>query len=230
MATELHAKGSGADPEFDEDEDLFRFDELYGDSSEPADDAEIDLEDFLKSFAAEEPDANRVEAVLDTGKIGACEGAAPVAVGSPSTQVVGVASLPRWAWALALGLLVGQLLLAGGLWLSAQETRRALGGAERNLERTAHALIDDIAGRTRTIEQLARPLVHSAATGSEADFERIQGLFEEGRFEEARRRLYGILAVVDRHEPDVRHLLEGRVRFLIGDSLRLEAQAKERLP
>jgi hypothetical protein len=230
LATELRPDSPDVKASFDEDEDLFRFDELYAESPDATDESEIDLEDFLKSFAAEEPDASRVEAVLDTGGQGVAK-SAPAPVAAPTTTaVVGVAALPRWAWTLGVALLAAQLLLALALWNSGRETRRALGGAERHLERTAHVLIGDISQHTGKLQELARPLVHSQGSGSEADFTRIRMLMQEGRFEEARRRLYGLLAVVDRHEAGERRAIEGRVWFLLGDAARLEADRLEDAP
>lgn len=224
---------------FDEDEDLFHFDELYADKDEPPGE-ELDLDEFLKTFAENPPpEADATEAPL-------AEPSAPLdpaprtktALATAAAPTTATASAPasapprfsRHAWTIVLCLLGGQLLASVLVWLGGQRASDGLELEREALELTAGDLRAEFERRTAEIAELTRPIVSPEPVHSGETFARIERDLASDRFAEARRSLYALLAIVDRLEEPVRTDTEARVRFLLADALRLEADRRADAP
>ena len=235
MADTKNTKGSPAG--FDEDEDLFQFDELYADKpDEPGE--ELDLEEFLRAFADEDSAANKAPAAgpsqanATTPEVGS---AAPAVGGFvPATrgqQLVAVgAGIPRGAWIALLCLVAGQLVASVLVWVGGQQTQGDIVRRSHALETSADDLNAELERRMRALEELTRPIVNPDPIGSVEAFARVDRQFELGDFPRARRELYALLAIVDRLPEQQRHDAEARARFLLADSLFREADHGELKP
>jgi len=237
MADAKNQKGTAAG--FDEDEDLFQFDELYADKPEEPGE-ELDLEEFLRAFADE-----------DTGGAKAAGAAGPAAAATPATsadaqhtgkvdapahaapapQLVAVGSgLPRGAWIALLCLVAGQLVASVLIWVGGQRTQGDIVRRSHALESSADDLNAELERRMQELEELTRPIVSPDPIGSVEAFARVDRQLELGDFARARRELYALLAIVDRLPEEQRGDAEARARFLLADSLLREAEQQELNP
>jgi hypothetical protein len=77
------------------------------------------------------------------------------------------------------------------------------------------------------VEREARRTAPLTPADDGAAFERAEADIQEGRCAEARKRIYGLLAVIDRTPEPRRAELEARSAFLLADSYRAEALRAE---
>lgn len=235
MADTQNIKGAAAG--FDEDEDLFQFDELDADQPEKPGD-ELDLEEFLRAFAEEDAPADTAPAArtMPVNASATEVGSAAVAVGSAVTasssgQLVAVGlGIPRGAWIALLCLVAGQLVASVLIWVGGQQTQGDIASRSHALETSATELNAELERRMKALEELTRPIVNPDPIGSVEAFARVDRQFELGDFTRARRELYALLAIVDRLPEQQRHDAEARARFLLADSLLQEAERGDLKP
>ncbi|MBI1383003.1 MAG: hypothetical protein GC161_18180 [Planctomycetaceae bacterium] len=234
MADAKNQKGTAAG--FDEDEDLFQFDELYADKPEEPGE-ELDLEEFLRAFADEDSGGAKAQAAAapaspaasaDAEQLNKAEAPASAAA---VTQLVAVgAGLPRGAWIALFCLVAGQLVASALIWIGGQRTQGDIVRRSHALESSAEDLTAELERRMAELKELARPIVSPDPIGSVEAFARVDRQLELGDFARARRELYALLAIVDRLPEEQRGDAEARARFLLADSLLREAEELELNP
>lgn len=234
MADTKNQKGTAAG--FDEDEDLFQFDELYADKPEEPGE-ELDLEEFLRAFADEDAGGPKADVAAAPAAPAAHAEAqhanktdAPART-APAPQLVAVgAGLPRGAWIALLCLVAGQLVASVLIWIGGQRTQGDIVRRSHALESSADDLTAELERRMQELKELARPIVSPDPIGSVEAFARVDRQLELGDFARARRELYGLLAIVDRLPEEQRGDAEARARFLLADSMLREAEQLELNP
>ena len=235
-------KKSALDPEA-ESEDLFGFDKIGA----PADDGAgtsmasladgIDLEELFAAL----PDLGRSQAERSA------ERAAPPAeeqepkhedrkteeVAAPAPAVAAPTGPTRFSPALLAMLALVTLLNVGAVgltWRTSRKLERTVSDVGKEVIHTAEDIRDQTAERTREIEQLVQPIV-APDSSQRQSLKWAQEDLERGDFAMARKRLYGLLAVIDSFDAKIRDDVGARASFLLADSLLLEAQARrEELP
>lgn len=231
------------DQEFDEREDLFGFEEFVVENAAAEDDFNVDeLLDAIAEIPGEsdeeEADEEAEDELVPAG--GDVDADLLRQLLTAQQQMFGdeeeggggfsLRGGGRAVSKLALVVVVAVTLLNAGVvgasWMLnkgiEQEMLRAVddviavtGEARRDFEQSV-----------TEIEALQGPLTNEDPVYSRT-FTRVQELLDEGEYLEARRHLYALLAVLDRLDPAVRKDAEARASFLLGDTLRLEALARE---
>lgn len=218
--------------DFDEDEDLFDFDDLGGGdlgSDEPSADAGI--EDEL----AAELDAAISQIGDDLGNKRAPKQPAPAPVSTPSAEAttepaapartpVSALASPRTQLVIA-AMVVVNLLLVGLSWRSQSSTNALIARLD---EEAAEAPAGDdapTAATTTTRTRADRDLPLEIRPEGYETLEEASRAMERGEYQLAREMLYGLLAVIDRVEDSARYDVEARASFMIGDTFRFEARA-----
>jgi hypothetical protein len=219
-----------------ESEDLFAFDELTG-GSEGADDvasvvAAADtaiLEELIGALPSLEEDEPSEEDIVDTLIEAADTETDEVEIEeeAPAAQVV--VSSTRMSPALVAGLVAAtvlNLLLVGFTWWTSRDIKDSFADIGKSVLETTESIRDETAQRALDIQEFAAPLVAQDAEGTQV-FELVGQDLERGDYRMARRRLNGLLAVVDGMPPEARRDIEARASFMLADTLVVEARALE---
>jgi hypothetical protein len=247
--------------EFDLDEDLFDFASLESGGGFAADDAldiEEFLEAVGEGESFGSVDSDAVEALAggddllaDTeasaaeaaapalasidAELEVAEGTAPVASGpapAPQGQLVLAGGGRTWAWWLAgVAILVGTNL-AVATFLSADRdiARDNLEQARASLVEATAELAERRAADAAFLSDLRTPLALPETDPTSA-FAQVHEALDIEDFALARRRLYALLATVDRREsPEERETIEAHAAFMLADVDRLEADAMGERP
>jgi len=226
-----NTKAKGAP--IDEDEDLFHFDELYADKTDESRE-EVDLEEFLRAFAdtaVAVPEVGKPALVALAAETPQAPVAGPVPAAVTSAPVVtGSFRLSRGAWIALVCLLCGQMAASLLVWLGGERARADVDRKSVAIEETAQTLRADFQRQLASVEELTRPIVSAEPSVAHDGLQRIERMLERGEGTLARRELYALLAIIDRLDASVREDTEARARFLIADSLRVEAERKEVWP
>jgi hypothetical protein len=237
---------------FDEDEDLFHFDELREDQ-EQSTPKEMDVEAFLAaadSGAAAAPVAEPEPAARGKSRRrkrrGADEAATAddpelalpeeaLASAAPTSadidRVLRAAAraavrTPPWVKLGGAALLLVNLMALLVVFQNQRTDALRMAEAQRELEETAKNLRDDVGRQVEQIRGVTAPILIPA--GAEAGtFERVQRALDEGDLPGARRQLYATLAIADKLPEPERGNLEAEANFLLADTYRLEAAASE---
>lgn len=113
----------------------------------------------------------------------------------------------------------------GLTWRTSRKLERTVSDVGRDVINTAEDIRDETAERSREIEQLVQPIV-APDSAEDQSLKWAQEDLALGDFTMARKRLYGLLAVIDSFDERIRTDVEARASFLLADSLLLEAQAR----
>lgn len=240
-------------PQFDEDEDLFNFDEVYQDPSVGIQE-EIDIDEFLAAVESDHSGRRQsaMDAALDlpeldpTGNL--LEPDAPLPGRGGAGQhgfgdhdfgrtghgqapdyggaYVAPSRMPRWVWFGAAGLALLNVLAVFVVWSSQQRSTEQLDRVRDELTEVARDVRDDVQRQVQNIQRTTSPLVVPAGLPA-GSFERIDEALARADFASARRQLYAALAVADHLEPQDRADLEAQAGFLLADTYRLEATFRE---
>ncbi len=224
--------------EFDEDDDLFDFDEIVQAALE-----ETGFHQGIEDLLDEEDSAQEAEAELPAQPAPAAPAAAaPGAAAIPTADLLAAPSTGRsgryvWqesgdrkgasptVWVLVL-VAACNLALVGVAW-------RSLGTMETAIDKVGARLSDPLLvtpadgsdePRGEAPATTWRPPEVSTAPEGRQTLELAREDLERGAFGRARRRLYSLLAVLDRVEVSEREDVEARARLLVADSWRLEAE------
>lgn len=231
--------------ELDEREDLFDFERAAVPGQAAADDDAFNLDELLDAIATtpdEEVSAEAGAGDAPAPGFAGDEGDIEVALlrrllsaqPQPASDDPGAALMGRLtrvspSRVVIAVVVVMTLFNAGVVGLSWRESR----GVKDEMLRFADEVVavtqqirDDTSQQVRDLEALQGPIVSRDPEYSRA-FEKVRELMEAGENIEARRQLYSLLAVLDRLEPVVRADAEARASFLLGDTLRFEALARE---
>ena len=156
--------------------------------------------------------------------------AAPVA----STPVTAATAAPRDGASVSLNrgilwILVALVSLNATVALvvvkSTGEMRHSFQSVGDDMQGAARELVD---GAARMRNDAIRDFVPVTSFDAEnhGTFDAAQEEIENGEYARARRRLYSLLAIVDRLDPDVREEVEGRANYLLAHARHLEALEK----
>ena len=236
---------STSDPESDLDtnksEDLFDFDST-GTSPATTHEDELDVDAFLSAVGdlAEESDPD------SSFGLGVSDDLRGTVVGSKPSEADETAlrrgTTPAPAVALAPGtpLLVGLpwTVIAGGgllvavnawlaftLWSGQARSGDELERSRLELQRTAESVAAQIDRDANRIEATTNPTVSPVLDATTA-LAHVDRSLELGDFALARRQVYSLLSVVDRHPDQRRQDIEARSQFFLARIDRLEAQAR----
>jgi len=213
-----------------ESEDLFNFDLLTNFDTSPAPRTSIDLEELvaaLPSLGVDEPPAEPEPEELAEED----EDAPPVEERIYVEAREVRTRLSPILIAVLLLLTAINVLAVGFTWRTGQRLEKTVSDVGRTVVQTTEDLRDEAVQRSQEVRDIVAPIVSPTDAGDARTFELIRTDLDAGDFAMARKRLWGVLAVVDRYEPERRDDLEARADFLLADSLRLEAKARaEELP
>jgi|GEM_PF-5824608 len=224
------------DTAFDEDEDLFDFENNLKETEE--DDAEFDIAEFLSTISSED-----TSAVLDLAEgakadaaakpeTDAQEPAATAAAVAPAHQVV-VAQAdarPFYKQPASLSIVtIGALLLAGnlfGVWATWTNNQSMI----REVEATRLDIAATIARAQKELDLEFARLENSTSPRSTADlgpasFKAVADRIATGDHAGARRLLYSKLALLDRIPVERRSEAEAHALFLLAETDRAAADA-----
>ncbi len=224
-------------PEFDEDDDLFDFDEIVRASLEDSGfhagiDDLLDEEDALAEDAPTQASEVAEPVASSGGEVATEDLLAAPATGSSGRYVWqegrGAARVSPTAVLLAL-VAICNLALVGVAWRSLGTVETAV--SEVGMRLGEQVLAQASAQRAAPIESAAGPAadtwrpieVDEKPEGFQA-LELARDDIAQGAFARARRRLYSLLCVLDRVEPSRRTDVEARARLLVADCWRAEAE------
>lgn len=108
---------------------------------------------------------------------------------------------------------------------STGEMRESVLDVGRHVARTADEIREGAFGQARELQTIRTPITPSDPE-SHPTFDVAVRLIEEGKFAEARQRLYSLLAIVDRLDSADRARIEARANYLLARALHLEALAR----
>ena len=211
-----------------ESEDLFDFDELQGAGQEaPAGQNDtIDLEELVAAL----PDLGEGESQLELTPNDVPVGAQPpepdgrFGYGDPATVVVAGGGMSPGAIGLLMLVTLLNLVLIGFTWRTNRSLEEKVNDVSINVIRQATSLREEAEEQRARAEELLRPIV-APVTQEGRSFDLVRQDIERRDFGAARRKLYSILAVLDRFDETQRADVEARARYLIGDTLAMEASA-----
>ncbi len=222
--------------EFDEDEDLFDFDEYV--AARAAEGSDIDLDELLSALedlpedlpaavAAAEKEAELAgagaQAASPPGQAGQT---APGARFAGQTVVVaGRSSLGRFGVAAIFALTALNAAVVLYSWSANKDLARSMAAIGERVIETTQEIRNETSLQLETLESIAGPVAH-ADPENYRTFERVEDDLGRGDFAEARRKLYGLLSIADRLAPEVREDAEARALFLLADAMRDEAFAR----
>ena len=225
---ELHAtpepSGEGLVPLFDEEDDLFNFDELGADDET---DESVDLDEIL----AEVPDQSTSDDAEEAPAPALPSGEASESGDDPTDADVLTPSAPRFrmpaaatprlglrsltTWVL-VGFTVVNLGLIGLTWRMSSSMSDQVSEVASSIVRATREIQAQTSEHVEKIESVQAPIVASDPS-QHTTFSLARRDLEDGDFAGARRRLYSLLAVADRLEPEVRESVEARAHFLLAD-------------
>ena len=219
--------------EFDEDEDLFDFDEYV--AARAAEGSDIDLDELLSALedlpeelpAAAAAAENEAELAGAGAQVASVAGqAAPAARLAGQTVVVaGRSPLGRFGIAAIFALTALNAAVVLYSWSANKDLARSMAAIGERVIETTQEIRNETSLQLETLESIAGPVAH-ADPENYRTFERVEDDLERGDFAEARRKLYGLLSIADRLAPEVREDAEARALFLLADAMRDEAFAR----
>jgi hypothetical protein len=222
MASEMQRQGTE-----DLDEDLFNFGELYEDEGDDASE-EMDVEAFL----AAADDSASVQAPAASTPKG--EGSVSLPSAAELEQLLRAANaaggeerLTRTVKFGGLALLTLNALAFGAVLFGRSNDNVRLEGFQRDLELTAQELRQDVSRQVDALRGVTSPEVVLPMSLAPETFDHVRRALNAGDMPGARRQLYAALATVDRLEPADRSAFEAEAEFLLADTYRLEADARE---
>lgn len=121
-----------------------------------------------------------------------------------------------------LAMVALNLAIAFYTFKSAGSMREELARTGRQMSDTATRIQDGVENQTKTVQETYLPIVppdprnHPGLAAALADI-------EAGRFADARQRLYALIAVIDRMDPEEREEIEARATYLLARSVHAEA-------
>ena len=92
----------------------------------------------------------------------------------------------------------------------------------RHVTATADEIRTGSYEQSRVLNELQTPVVPIDAE-QHPTFDRARAEITKGQYDEARRRLYALLSIIDRLDPDQRAKVESRAQYLLAEALHLEA-------
>ncbi len=221
------SKAGATTPIFQSD-DLFDFDDLVDRPSTPSDEEVAALDDLLSDL----PDLDETPKALHTppspsNKPDSASIAADLVKDSQSDEtnvLVRSARSPMTLIGIAV-LAAVNLALIGVTWKSNKNLRQEVQQVAGDFMRQAEDFNEKTDSQINRIKMVSGPIV-SDDPGQQQTFANVLQDFERGDYPLARRRLYSLLSIIDRLEPDTRKDVESRARFFLADSLRLQALAE----
>jgi hypothetical protein len=239
---------SGAPPvDFDLDEDLFDFEEVT--SEKNAAEEEADLDEILASFqdpdleagqpaprsAPTPPPAPQSARAAPLAPIVRPSDVARVPVHAPNSDrheggsapaspvaVPVAAALPRSFFWLFLAVLCTNALLAVVSLKSTNEVQNRVEEVGDRVREAADEVRSSVQSNAQARIAAQTPITAPSPEDHPA-FEQAVQEIERGAFAAARQRLYALLAIVDRLDPQVRESVEARANFLLARALHLQA-------
>lgn len=239
--------------DFDEDEDLFNFHEIYDDPAVGTSD-EIDIDEFLAAVDDGHGDGDdgpsAMDSVLDlpeldpsgdllntgaalpgsTATVGHIDPALPLprqdVARGPAARPPAPAAMPKIVWFGAGFLALLNVIAVLVVWDSQQQSSEQLESVRNELSEVARDVRDDVQRQVDNIQRTTSPLVVPAGLPA-GSFERIDEALARRDFASARRQLFAALSVADGLEPQAREDLEAQAEFMLADTYRLEALARE---
>lgn len=199
-------------------------------------DPEVDEDDGLEDFfepeqpvrkpeRLEQPRAEKVwtpETALASESNGAPRRPRAPQAAQESSTVVVKSSLSRSAlWALVAVTSVNALVAL--VTLSSMSTMRSsVVEVGQHVTATADEIRSGAYEQARVLNDLQTPVVPLDAE-EHPTFDRARAEISKGQYGEARRRLYALLSIIDRLDPDQRAKVEARAQYLLAEALHLEA-------
>ena len=146
------------------------------------------------------------------------------ASGSPANQAGPVlrTGLSRTAlWAL-VGVTSLNALVALVMLSNMSSMRNSVVEVGRHVSATADEMRTGSYEQSRVLNELQTPVVPFDAE-EHPTFDRARAEITQGQYSEARRRLYALLSIIDRLDPEQRDKVEARAQYLLAEALHLEA-------
>lgn len=218
--------------EVDLDEDLFNFDDIF-DAVDPDED-KVDLAQLLAVLEPKDEESSPAETEAarpddDDGEelIGTDPDEVPA---EPSQTVVTVPAAPALsrAWVrggaavLAVVVLMNLLSIAVS-WERNREINAALNQLEGQLMRSTGDLRQELFHQSALLTNNKLPIA-AESIGQTISLEPAMADLEAGDFVSARERLYSLLSIVDRLEPDMADAVEADATYLLAEAWRREAE------
>jgi hypothetical protein len=155
------------------------------------------------------------------------ERARPAEEAEPESEREARGSLRRLGLSKSVLLLLLAITCMNGLvavvaMKSTGEMRESVLDVGRHVARTADEMREGAFGQARELQSIRTPTTQPDPE-SHPTFDVAVRLIEEGRFAEARQRLYSLLAIVDRLDSLDRDRIEARASYLLARALHLEA-------
>lgn len=222
------ASAAVAAPPISQSDDLFDFDDLVDSPSAPSDEEVAALDDLLSDLpdldetpkelqsplnSSDKPESSSVVADL-VNDAAADEANVLVRSARSPMTLIGIAVLAAV-----------NLALIGVTWKSNKNLRQEVQQVAGDFMRQAEDFNEKTDSQINRIKMVSGPIV-SDDPGQQQTFANVLEDFERGDYPLARRRLYSLLSIIDRLEPDARKDVESRARFFLADSLRLQALAE----
>ena len=222
---------SNSDESFEyvpESEDLFDFDELQASTqdSAAAQNDSIDLEELVAAL----PDLSEGNTPYEPASEPASDASSAPGpdhvqdYGEPATVVVSGGGISPGAIGILMLVTLLNLVLIGFTWRTNKRLEEKVQDVSLNVIRQATKLREEADLQRTRAEELMRPIV-APRTEDGRTFDLVRQDLERRDFSAARQKLYSILAVLDRFDESKRTDVEARARYMLGDTLAMEASA-----
>lgn len=235
---------NGPEPGLADSEDLFNFDEVVAAKlPPPAAEPKIDVDALIRAIDEQtQPHGERpalaaagasasaglgAQPRRGAGTVPAREAAATPALAAQLAPVYASAGLGRTAWIALAGLAllcVANSALVLFTWSSQKQVGDGLSEMSQAVVQATQQLAQESDRQAQVVSSIARPVVAPSPERRDV-LAQAEADIAAGQHDLARQRIYALLAVRDRFEPNEREELEARSRYLLAEALGSRALA-----
>ena len=211
---------------FDESDCLFNFDELSAESESVSVDAASIMASVPEVSAGNEATAKTNSPIETVSSDSLAAPSVQALTDDVATETATALPVVVTASAglslrspIVLILLVTMLVnlgVIGFTWRVSGEMREEFGQATRFIIQATQEIQTKTEANVAKLESFQSPVI-SEDPEHEHTFDRVQLELERGEFKRARRRLYSLLSIADRLEPEVREKVESTAQFVLAD-------------
>jgi len=223
--------------DFDLDEDLFNFDEIFDAADQ--EEEKVDLAELLavleppagsssEAAPVEAAESAPVDEVVEES-IGAGEPVrevAPVVVAAPAGAPALSKAWVRGGLAVLSAVILVNVLSLAVSWEKNREINAALKQLEGQLARSTGDLRQELFHQSTLLTTNKLP-VAAANMGETISLDQALADIASGEYEGARSRLYSLLSIVDRLDPAVGRAIEADATYLLAETWRRQAEQAE---